>query len=267
MNRDEAKRRAEVESVLALDAAAGLGLRDVRSTSADPPDVEAALGGKRIGIEVTESVESDEAATEPLFKAAVIPEIQRLAAVAAPGQVLLSTEGLVMPTKRAQLQQLAQQLADVVIALAAQAKSPGATASAAAGVYRAVLEGRRKDFCEHVRLPLGIGHVDFERFAEGSLQVIYTGGVGIPIAGAGLETTAERVKTKAARLTSWPPYDERWLLVTAFRFTRTSAMQARLDRQRFSTTGFDQIWLLDAFHPIGQRDEDSLCNAVRLDCG
>jgi hypothetical protein len=270
VNADEKKRAFELSVVQALNDARGLGLTDLRSPDTDPPDVEGRIGDRRIGIEVTQPVEETEVKTLALLKRVVLPEVEVRAASAAPGQAAVGTFNIALAhLERPQLLECAGSLADVVLQLAAVAVEPRSEATAASGQVREILLAKPETWNLQlgVKLPLGFDLVRYTRLAEGTrMEALWIGGTRSAIFGPGLDTTAERIKEKAAGLVRWPPgYDERWLLIPSLANSRTSVQQVQHDDRRFRETGFDKIWIIDTLRSLEKAGEDLPVNACRLD--
>ncbi|MGO9831646.1 MAG: hypothetical protein ACLPJH_16020 [Myxococcaceae bacterium] len=263
------KKERELHFVRLLNEAEDIGLSDIRPFVGERPDVEAELAGRRIGIEVTEPIEEAYLSTDRRFEDTVLSKVEVFAAAAAPGKAYFETQDLHLEhLKHDGLKDLARRLADVALRLSERSNRVGEHVITATGPFlKAVEKGRRADsarwtICYDVPLPAGFAFVLFVRDDSGPFQALSLGSGRGAFWGPGLDTTAERIAAKAAKL-DWQGFDERWLLLPASAaYSRTSVMAARLSNERFPDTGFDRVYMIDGLHPLGTTPT---INVVRLD--
>lgn len=261
------KRDEEVRDVYELNKASALGLVGISARDEDPPDVEALLDGKRIGIEVTRPVERDDMETMVRLHEAVIPELKRLVAALGAGQVGFGTHRLRLHhLDHKGLKNFSKQLANAFVALAAHAKE-GESVCSGEGIKLELMQSGRypqsKDWTYHeVPRPPGVDLAFYFRNATSPVTVQWMGGSDGATAGPQLDTAKRLIDEKAARLPAWPPFDQRWLLLVGGPAARAMAEAVKYDKTRFPETGFDRIYLMDSWRWI---KADPRINVVRLD--
>jgi hypothetical protein len=263
----EDKRDEEVRSVHELNKARALDLVGISARDDDPPDVEALLGGKRIGIEITRPVESEDLETMDRLHGAVIPRVRTLIAPLGAGQAGFGTHRLHLHhLDHNGLKSFSEQLADALVALATLAKDGESVCSGEGIKLRLVQSGRypqSKDWTYHeVSRPPGVDLAVYLRNATTPVTVSWLGGSDGASWGPQLDTAKRLIDEKAKDLPRWPLFVERWLLLVGGAWARVTATAVQYDRTRFPDTGFDRIYLMDSWRWI---KADPKVNVVRLD--
>jgi hypothetical protein len=261
------KRDEEVRDVHELNKARTLGLVAIASCEKDPPDVEAVLDGKRIGIEVTRPIGSDDIDTMARLHGAVIPQVRSLALRLGTGQGGFGTHRLHLHhLDHKGLKKFSRQIGEALAALATHAKEGQAVCSGEGIKLQLVKSGRypeSKDWLyREVPRPTGVDLVVFNRNGTSPVTVSWLGGSDGASAGPHLDTAKRLIDQKAEDLPRWPPYDHRWLLLVGGVGARVMAEGVKYDKTRFPGTGFDRIYLMDSWRWV---KADPRINVVRLD--